>query len=92
VRDVCVCGYVSEVILSSSHFEHVSSLCSKSESKHIIYLFGLSVSMKEVASKHLFYILIYMNCYIFHNYFFSCIFLSRKNLLTNFYMLNFVIQ
>jgi len=39
------------------------------------YVFRLSVSMRKVASEHLFCILIYMNSYVFHIYFILFIFL-----------------
>jgi len=39
------------------------------------YVFRLSVSMRKVASEHLFCILIYMNSYIFHIFFILFVFL-----------------
>jgi len=41
------------------------------------YVFRLSVSMRKVASKHPFCVLIYMDSYTFHIYFISFIFLSN---------------
>ena len=40
------------------------------------YVLWLSVSMRKVAGKHPFCVLIYMNCYIFHIYFILFILLS----------------
>jgi len=39
------------------------------------YVFWLSVSIRKVASEHPFFVLIYMNSYIFHIYFILLIFL-----------------
>ena len=41
------------------------------------YVFRLSVSMRRVAGEHPFCVLIYMNSYIFHNYFILFILLSN---------------
>jgi len=39
------------------------------------YVFRLSVSMRKVASEHLFCVLRYMNSYVFHFYFILFVFL-----------------
>ena len=47
----------------------------------LAHTFGLSVSMRKVASKHPFCVLIYMNSYIFQIYFLLSIFLSNTYLI-----------